>query len=207
RRTLVLALIAAAIPVTVTATVVELSNDPPTEAPLPTLGAGPNGHVIDRDPLAAVPTEVAGAYGRLGAPATARDRDTQGTVHALAARSRQFGLSAGNARVMAVRDGYRIWLIPGNGYLCIGVQAIGDDTMTNGCATEATALRDGLNVSTTEQVFGILPDGVHQIEVADDGGARHVEPVLDNVYELAPISATVRYQVGATGSVSFRIVV
>jgi len=206
RRTLVLALLATAIPVSVTATVVEL-NGTPKEAPLPTLGAGPNGHVIDRDPLPAVPTAVADAYGRLADRATARDRDAQGTVRTLVGHSRQFGLSAADARVLRTVDGNRVWLIPGNGYLCIGVQPVGQDTMSSGCATEADALRTGLNVSDTEHVYGILPDGVHQIEVADDGGVRHVEPVVDNVYELAPVSATVRYQVGATGSVTFRIVV
>jgi hypothetical protein len=96
--------------------------------------------------------------------------------------------------------------MPGNGFLCMGVQAAGDEHMGTGCASEAKALKDGLNVSDGTNLYGVLPDGVHQIEVTDDDGLRHVEPVVDNVYELGPVSATIRYQVGATGSVSFRVV-
>jgi hypothetical protein len=207
RRTLVLTLLAAAVPVTVTAAVVELtSGPPPREAPLPTLGAGPGGHVVDRDPLPALPAAIGDAYARLARPATAEDRD-DAAVRGFSAHARQFGLAPGQARVMATRDGHRVWLMPGNGFLCMGVQAVGDEHMSTGCASEAEALKDGLNVSNTDNVYGLLPDGVHQIEVTDDDGLHHVEPVLDNVYELPPVSATIRYQVGATGSVSFRVVV
>jgi hypothetical protein len=207
RRTLVLALLAAAVPVTVTAAVVELSNDPPPrEAPLPTLGAGPDGRVVDRDPLPALPTAIGDAYARLARPATADDRDAA-TVRRFSAQAQRFGLAPGQARVMATRDGHRVWLMPGNGFLCIGVQAAGDGHMSTGCASEAKALRDGLNVSDTDNVYGLLPDGVHQIEVTDDNGFHHVESVIDNVYELPPVSATIRYQVGGAGSVSFRVIV
>jgi len=207
RRTLVLALVATAVPVTVTATVVRLTHDPPPrEAPLPPLGVGPGGRVIDRDPLPALPTAIGDAYARLARPATAEDGDNA-TVRTFAAKSRRFGIAPDQARVMATVDSRRVWLMPGNGFLCIGVQTIGDDELGTGCATQATALRDGLNVSDAGSIYGLLPDGVHQIEVTDDDGLHHVEAVTDNVYVLPAVSATIRYRVGAAGEVTFRVVV
>jgi len=206
RRTLVLALLAAAVPVTVTAAVVELTGGPPPrEAPLPTLGAGPGGRVVDRDPLPVVAPALSDAYARLGRPATADDRD-DALVRKAVAHARQFGLAAGQARVMATVDGQRVWLMPGNGYACIGVQAIGNDLMDTGCETQAVAVKYGLSVSNTENIYGLLPDGIHQIEVTDDNGFQHVEPVSDNVYVLPPVGATIRYRTADGETVAFRVV-
>jgi hypothetical protein len=206
RRTLVLALLAAAIPVTVTAAVVELTGGPPPrEAPLPTLGVGPTGRVVPREALPALPAALSDAYARLGEPATAEDRDNA-VVREAVAHARQFGLSTDQARVMAAVNGQRVWLLPGNGFLCIGVQAIGNDLMDTGCETQATALKYGLSISNTENIYGLLPDGVRQIEVTDDNGFHHVEPVNDNVYVLPPVSATIRYRTGAGDLVSFRVI-
>jgi hypothetical protein len=206
RRTLVLALLAAAVPVTVTAAVVELTGGPPPrEAPLPTLGVGPGGRVVPREALPTLPSALSDAYARLGEPATSDDRDNA-VVRKAVAHARQFGLSTDQARVMATVNGQRVWLLPGNGFLCIGVQAIGNDVMDTGCETQATALKYGLSVSNTESIYGLLPDGVHQIEVTDDNGFHHVEPVNDNVYVLGPVSATIRYGTGAGDVVSFRVI-
>ena len=108
--------------------------------------------------------------------------------------------------MLATVDGQRVWLIPGNGFLCIGVQAIGNDLMDLGCETQAVALRYGASVFNTENIFGLLPDGVRQIEVTDDTGFRHVVSVNDNVYVLPPISATVRYRAAAGKVVGFRVI-
>lgn len=206
RRTLVLALLAAAVPVSVTATVVKLSDHPPPrEAPLPTLGIGRSGRVIPRSARPIVPRALSDAYTRLRRPATRADRDNavvrRGALHA-----RQFGLSARQARVLATVDGQRVWLIPGNDFLCIGVQAIGNDLMDLGCETQTVALRYGASVFNTENIFGLLPDGVRQIEVTDDTGFRHVVSVNDNVYVLPPISATVRYRTAAGRVAGFRVI-
>jgi hypothetical protein len=206
RRTLVLTLLAAAVPVSVTATVVELSDrPPPRETPLPTLGRGRGGQVIPRAALPLAPRALRDAYARLRRPATRADRDNA-VVRRSAAHARQFGLSAHQARVMATVDGRRVWLIPGNGFLCIGVQAIGDDLMDLGCETQAVALSDGANVFDTENIFGLLPDGIRQIDVTDDTGFRQVVSVNDNVYMLSPVSATVRYRTAAGKVVAFRVI-
>lgn len=206
RRTLVLALLAAAVPVSVTATVVELtSGPPPRQKPLPTLGAGPGGRVAPREALPALPAALRDAYARLGGSATADDRDN-GLVRKAATHARQFGLSADQARVMATVDGQRVWLMPGNGFACIGVQAVGDDRMDTGCETEAVALKYGVSVSNTESIYGLLPDGIDQIDVTDDNGFRHVEAVKDNVYVLPPVSATIRYHDRGGETVAFRVI-
>ncbi len=206
RRTLVLALLAAAVPVTVTAAVVELTGGPPPhEARLPTLGVGPGGRVVPREALPTLSPALGDAYARLGEPATADDRDNA-VVRKAVTFARQFGLAADQARVMATVDGKRVWLIPGNSFACIGVQAIGGDVMDTGCETEAVALKYGLSVSNTENIYGLLPDGIRQIEVTDDDGFHHVESVNDNVYVLPPVSATIRYRTAAGEVVAFRVV-
>jgi hypothetical protein len=207
RRTLVLALLAAAVPVTVTAAVVELTGGPPPhEAPLPTLGVGPSGRVTPREALPALPAALSDVYARLGRAATADDRDNA-LVRKAVAHARQFGLAAGQARVMATVDGRRVWLMPGNGFVCIGVQTVGDDVMDTGCETQAVALKYGLSVSNTERIYGLLPDGVRQIEVTDDNGFHHVESVNDNVYVLPPVGATIRYRDGSGDVIAFRVII
>jgi hypothetical protein len=206
RRTLALALLAAAVPVTVTAAVVELTGGPPPrETRLPALGSGRGGQVIPRAALPLVPRSLRDAYARLGKPATRDDRDNA-VVRKSATHARQFGLSARQARVMATVDGQRVWLVPGNGFVCIGVQAIGNDLMDLGCETRAVALKYGLSVFNTENIYGVLPDGIRQIEVTDDTGFHHVESVNDNVYVLPPVSATVHYRTSAGKIVAFRVI-
>jgi hypothetical protein len=206
RHTLVLALLAAAVPVTVTAAVVELTGGPPPhEARLPALGVERGGQVIPRAALPLVPRRLSDAYARLSRPTTPGDRDNA-VVRKGAAHARRFGLSARQARVLATVDGQRVWLIPGNGYVCIGVQAVGNDLMDLGCETQAIALRDGLSVFNSENIYGLLPDGIRQIEVTDDTGFRHVESVNDNVYVLPPVSATIRYRAATGKIVRFRVV-
>ncbi len=206
RRTLALALLVAAVPVTVTATVVQLTDEPPPrEAPLPTLGVGRGGRVIPRGAQPIVPRALTDAYSRLRRPATSVDRDNA-IVRKSATHARQFGLSARQARVMATVTDQRVWLVPGNGFLCIGVQAIGNDVMDIGCETQAVALKYGASVFNTENIYGLLPDGVRQIDVTDDSGFHHVASVNHNVYVLPPVSATIRYRTGASKVVTFRVI-
>jgi hypothetical protein len=206
RRTLALALLAAAVPVTVTAAVVQLTDKPPPhEARLTTLGGGRGGRVIPRKVLPILRPALGDAYARLRRSATADDRDNA-AVRNVTTHARQFGLSARHARVMAAIDGQRVWLMPGNGFLCIGVQAVGNDVVDTGCESQAVAVKYGVSVSNTENLYGVLPDGVRQIEVTDDNGFHHVESVNDNVYVLPPVSATIRYRTGAGATVTFRVI-
>jgi hypothetical protein len=207
RRTLALALLVTAVPVGVGATVVVLSNDPPApEGPLPVLGAGPDGHVIDRSPLPHPPASLLEAFSRLSGAATASDSDHT-AVAAFAKEATRFGADADAARVLATVDGKRLWLIPGNGFVCLGVQPLDAETLATGCNTQAVALRDGVNVVDGDTLYGLLPDGIDRIEVTDDDGFKHTEPVTDNAYILKNANATVRYPVGKEGDVEvFRVI-
>lgn len=203
RRTLALAAIVTAVPAGVAVGVIKIIHEaPPREAPITNpVGSGP-----DRKQLPRVPTSLLDAYGHLGMAATAEDRD-DAVIRRYAEHARAFGLDAKAARVVAHIDGKRLWLVPGNGFVCLGVQDPADpDALTTGCNTEAVALRDGVSANDNTAIYGVLPDGIHQIEVTDDDGFRHVEPVHDNAYVLRNVSATVRYPVGAKDQEMFRII-
>jgi hypothetical protein len=207
RRSLALAAVVTAVPVAVGGTVAILRHEPPpAEVPRTApLGAGPDGRVIDRSPLPRPPESLLAAYGRLREAPTVEDRDNA-TVRRYARSATTFGLDADAARVLTHIDGKRLWLIPGNGYACLLIEAPGADELGGTCNTEAVALRDGLQQNDDDTIYGILPDGIDRIEVTDDDGFRHVEPVDHNAYALRNASATIRYPVGKDGVEMFRII-
>jgi hypothetical protein len=207
RRTLALVAVGTALPVAVGATVVVLSHDAPApETRMPTpLGAGPGGRAIDRSPLPRPPASLLAAYGRLRQPPTAEDRDN-GAVRAYARRATTFGLDPGAARVLTHVDGKRLWLIPGNGFVCLGLQTLGTSELGATCNTQSAALREGLQNGDGEAIYGVLPDGIDRIEVTDDNGFRHVEHVNGNAYVLRNASATVRYPIGPNRIETFRVI-
>lgn len=164
------------------------------------LGGGP-----DRAPLAQTSPALLRAYGALITTPPAGERES-GFVRRWATHSRSFGLDPAAARILARIDGKRLWLVPGNGYACLALQEP-DGLITAGCATEAVALRDGIQANDDEAIYGLLPDGVDRIEVTDDrDGYRHVEPVDHNAYVLKNASATIRYPVGAARQETFRVI-
>jgi len=198
RRTLALAAIGAALPVGVGAAVVVLVHDtPPKELPRTApLGAGPGGRLIDRTPLARPPESLLAGYSRLrDAPSAEEADDAQLRRWARNLRSR-FGLDPSAARVLTRIDGNRLWLVPGNGFSCLAVEEP-TGGINGGCDTEAVVLRDGVRINNGTTIYGVLPDGIDKIEVTDDDGFRHVEPVSHNAYVLRNASATVRYPVGS----------
>lgn len=164
----------------------------------------PIGRGSDRPPLARPSSRLLDGYARLRDAPTADDRaDT--ILRRWATHSRAFGLDPNAARVLARVDGKRLWLVPGNGYACLAVEEP-DGTVTAGCTTEAVAQRDGIQASDPEAIYGVLPDGIDQIEVTDDrDGYRHVEPVDHNAYVLKNTSATIRYPVGGENQETFRV--
>ena len=40
--------------------------------------------------------------------------------------------------------------------------------MVMGCETQAVALKYGLSAFNTENIYGVLPDGIRKIDVTDD---------------------------------------
>jgi hypothetical protein len=207
RRALALAAVATALPVAVGATVAVLHHHaPPAEVPRTApLGAGPDGRVIDRSPLPRPPASLLAGYSRLRDAPTAEDRDNA-AVRRYARSARTFGLDAGAARVLTHIDGKRLWLIPGNGFVCLGIETPGTRQLGGTCNTEAVALREGLQQNDDTTIYGVLPDGIDRIEVTDDDGFRHVAPVDHNAYALRNASATIRYPIGRDRIETFRII-
>jgi hypothetical protein len=207
RRTFVLALIGTALPAGVGAAVVALVHDPGPRGPQTVTtpqGVTPEGRVIDRTPLARLPQSLLAGYGRLGDPPSAQERADTRVRGWARGNSRRFGLDPDAARILAHVDGLRLWIVPGNGYVCLALQEAGaQGAVTGSCNTKAVALREGVQVAVGRSgvgggvwIYGILPDGIDKIEVTDDDGFRHVEPVSHNAYLLRDTGATVRYPVG-----------
>jgi hypothetical protein len=199
RRTLALAAIGTALPVGVGAAVVVLVHDaPPQQQPLTApLGAGPDGRLIDRTPLPRPPASLLAGYGRLRDDPGPDERDDARLRAATQDVRSRFGLDPSAARVLAQIDGNRLWLVPGNGFACLAVEEPRPQGgVALSCDTEAVVLRDGLRANDGKTIYGVLPDGIDKIEVTDDDGFRHVEPVSRNAYVLRNASATVRYPVG-----------
>lgn len=199
RRTLALVAIGTAVPLGGAVYAVVQEVIPPNHVDNP-VGDGP-----DRPPLPQPSSSLVSGYSRLGEPPTAEDRD-DANLRRWATHSRAFGLDPTAARILAHIDGKRLWLVPGNGYACLALQEP-DGLVTAGCATETVALHDGIQANDNEGIYGILPDGIDQIEVTDDrDGYRHVEPVDHNAYVLKNVSATIRYPVGAKNPATFRVI-
>jgi hypothetical protein len=206
-RTLALAAVAVTIPVSVTATAVVHHANRASHAPIRFLTSDANGTAIEMPVVDALPAADASTWSVLARPAgdAESNADNMRALQTFQAKSR-FGLNAGLARQVAVRDGYNIWLMPGNGFTCIAMQAAGDPTMTQGCNTDAAARAGALTTNDGNKVFGIAPDGVRSVTVTDaDTGLRHDEPVVDNVYELAPQPATVTLTVPGSDPVTFDV--
>lgn len=200
-RTLALVAIGTVVPVGGAVYAVVREAIPPDHVAHP-VGAGP-----DRPALARPSSSLLDGYASLRdtAPAPAGNRGTA-ELRRWATHSRAFGLDPGAARMLARVDGKRLWLVPGNGYACLALQER-DGLITAGCATEAVALRDGIQANDNDGIYGVLPDGVDQIEVTDDrDGYRHVEPVDHNAYVLKNVSATIRYPLKGGGQATFRVI-
>jgi hypothetical protein len=199
RRTLALVAIGTVVPVGGAVYAVVQQAIPPNRVDDP-VGRGP-----DRTPLAQPSSSLVAGYARLRDAPDADERDNA-ALRRWASHSRTFGLDSDAARVLARIDGKRLWLVPGNGYACLALQEP-DGLITAGCATEAVALRDGIQANDNQAIYGVLPDGIGQIEVTDDrDGYRHVEPVDHNAYVLKNASATIRYPIRGQGQETFRVI-
>jgi hypothetical protein len=207
-RTLVLAALVASVPVTVTATaVVHHALTAASQHPVRFLGSDANGNPVQMPVVDALPAADASTWSALTRPPgdAERDADNMAQLQTFQADSR-FGVNAGLARMIATRDGYGIWLMPGNGFVCIGLRRAGDKGMGQSCNTDDAARAGALSVGDGTNVFGIVPDGVRSVTVTDaDTGLRHDEPVTDNVYQLAYQPASVTLTVPGEQPVTFDI--
>jgi hypothetical protein len=208
RRTLALAALVAAIPVSVTATVVVHHATKASHKPLRFLTTGVDGTTIDMPVLGALPDADASTWSALTRPAGDAERDPDNMKALMTFQDdSSFGINASFARQLTFRDGHNVWLMPGNGFVCVAMQPIGATTMSAGCNTDDAARTGALTTGDGIRIFGVAPDGVSSITVTDaDTGLRHDEPVVDNVYELAYKPANIRLTLPDGQPVSFDVV-
>jgi hypothetical protein len=109
--------------------------------------------------------EAKAAFSILDRPASADDADNALVVR-IASQS-GIGLDAAGARVVgSVDSGRRVWLIPANGALCLGVEDADGQAIGMTCALQDDALRDGVTIGDGAHVFGLAPDDVTAVRAA-----------------------------------------
>jgi hypothetical protein len=83
-----------------------------------------------------------------------------------------------------------VWLIPGNGYVCVSMLNSRDGSLSLSCAT-APEVEQGLlqpsdvDATGTGVVTGVMPDGVEQVTLVDSDGSARDFAVDRNVYRAA----------------------
>lgn len=101
------------------------------------------------------------AFSALARPASADDADN--ALVARIASQAGIGIDADGSRVVGNEASGRVWLIPANGALCLGLEDTATDSLGIACSLEDAALRDGVTIGDGEQVYGLAPDAVTAI--------------------------------------------
>lgn len=101
------------------------------------------------------------AFSVLARPASADDTDNA-LVARIASQS-GIGVDADGARVVGSIASGRVWLIPANGALCLGLEDTATDSLGISCTLEDAALQDGVTIGDGTQVYGLAPDAVTAI--------------------------------------------
>jgi hypothetical protein len=109
------------------------------------------------------------AFAVLDRAATADDEDN--TLVARIASQSEWGLDADGARVVGSTDAGRLWLIPANGALCLGLEHTADDSIGIACSLEDAALSDGVSIGDGIHIYGLAPDAVTAITAEPAGAA------------------------------------
>jgi hypothetical protein len=84
----------------------------------------------------------------------------------------------------------QVWLVPGNGFLCVANVSPGDGSLGFGCATPAQVEQGLLQPADVDQngngvVTGVMPDGVTSVTLVNDDGSTQAVAVSHNVYQAA----------------------
>jgi hypothetical protein len=83
-----------------------------------------------------------------------------------------------------------VWLIPGNGYICLANVTPRDGSLGFGCATPSQVEQgllqpSDLNAEGSGVVTGVMPDGVQSVTLVNLDGSRREVAVDNNVYRAA----------------------
>ena len=89
-----------------------------------------------------------------------------------------------------------VWIMPGNGYVCIASSSPGDGSAGFGCASNDDVERGRLAPSDVDEngngvLTGIVPDGVPSVELVDLDGSTRTAEVEHNTYR-ATIDANLK---------------
>jgi hypothetical protein len=83
-----------------------------------------------------------------------------------------------------------VWVMPGDGHVCMANTTPAEGQLGFGCATTDNVERGLLVGADIDEdgngvVTGIVPDGVTEVTVVDQGGATRTVPVERNTYRAA----------------------
>ena len=142
--------------------------------------------------ISTIPATQASAFGilrraQLPADVLPQDRWAQFSTGALS----RLGFNPALMRMVTTGTGH-VWLIPGNGWLCLDLAASSSATSLDGggmeCNTTRQALAGRMVTWTTSEsgsqtiVEGLVPDGVPEVTLTAADGTTRAVPVTDNVY-------------------------
>jgi hypothetical protein len=140
-------------------------------------------------PISAVQFAQAQRFGEFRRPRAGGDSMPQQWEQALSDDRRRdsiWGANPGLSRRVAPG----VWLIPGNGFICVAQVSAADGSLGFGCATPLQAEEGLLQPAELDNdgngiVTGVLPDGVQSVTLVDRDGSRREAPVERNVYRAA----------------------
>jgi hypothetical protein len=149
----------------------------------------PEAQAAQAEPVTAVPEEQADQIRQLERPRTGddalpdrwSDKLTEGDE-----ADEHWGANPDLSR----RTGPGVWVMPGDGYVCLANTTPGEGNLGFGCATPEDVERGLLAPTDVDAngngvLTGVLPDGVAEVTlVAKDGSTRSV-PVERNTYRAA----------------------
>jgi hypothetical protein len=84
----------------------------------------------------------------------------------------------------------QVWLVPGNGFVCVANVSPVDGSLGFGCATPAEVEQGLLQPADLDQngngvVTGVMPDGVTSVTLVSNDGSTRAVAVSHNVYQAA----------------------
>ena len=165
------------------------------------LAAGPDpepaesGPAGGQQPVSAVDPAQAAHYAVLRRPVVAQDRlRDQAVGFVKAMMTADNGAAPGLARrAQVTASTAAVYVIPGNGFICMYTTRVGTDEGNAGCNSTEEALRGRLvsiewPVPGVTRIVGLATDGVTEVRLRDRaGGVERVTPV-DNTYVFETIA-------------------
>jgi hypothetical protein len=135
-----------------------------------------------------------GVFRRPVTPADAISRPGRGALEA--AFGSRYGIDMDQARrVPAYSASVKVWLVPGRDGICTFVQHPYAEGPGGGC-DPISKVETGVSATTVTaspghvEVFGVVPDGVTEVQLSLADGSTETLQVNDNVYSALERSAT-----------------